>query len=114
MSSYLDVRHLLAPVTSWGRQRLSSCCAHEAGCCANRELRRKTCTQEAFGSICRQVLLPSLAVWGLLLGMLLKSYSTQEGPHPKIKCEAGESGRRLIFEQGWRVGGTRGRDAQER
>lgn len=81
MSSCLDVRHLLAPVTSWGRQRLSSCCAHKAGCCANRELRRKPCTQGAFGSICRQVLLPSLAVRGLLLGMLLKSYSSQEGPH---------------------------------
>ena len=112
MSSCLDVGHLLAPVTTWGRQQLSSCCAQEAGCCENRELRRKPCTQGAFGSIWRQVQSPSLAVRGLLLRNAAKTLQyPRESPTMKIKCEAGESGRRLTLEQGrevpaeWGVGG---------
>lgn len=83
MSSCLDVGHLLAPVTTWGRQQLSSCCDQETGCCENRELRRKPCTQGAFGSIWRQVLSPSLAVRGLLLRNAAKTLQYPRGSPPR-------------------------------
>lgn len=113
LSSCLDVRHLLAPVTSWGRQRPSSRCAQEAGAAKTGSSEGNLAPREHLAvSGNRQVLLPSLAVRGLLLRNAAKILQyTRRSPPRKSSAKLGQE---TNFGAGMGRRVTRGRDAQER